>query len=221
MKFWKKFLSSGNNVSLLDISGAIKMNLLEVMYGVICVWWYSVNLEAVSHGMDESMVLAWHSNIISGSGSVTHPHPSYWFCWRAKRCEGLVCSYSSVGEMERGLAPPMNTRSPQKRHGRHNYSQRHTGSAEARINNDHAHQVGGDKSTTEVRNTYKLPYEKVAIGTWNVHTLYSCGKVIELEYKLKSYQWDLIGLTEVRWNSFGETVTRCGTADMSCNLNME
>lgn len=43
------------------------------------------------------------------------------------------------------------------------------------------HQVGGDKSTTEVRNTYKLPFEKVTIGTCNVHTLYSCGKMIELE----------------------------------------
>lgn len=52
-----------------------------------------------------------------------------------------------------------------------------------------------------------------------VHGMFthSCGKVIELEYKLKSYQSDLIGLTEVRWTSFGETVT----ADMSCNLNME
>lgn len=30
---------------------------------------------------------------------------------------------------------------------------------------------------------------------------HSCGKVIELEYKLKSYQSDLIGLTEVRWTS--------------------
>mgnify|MGYP006275504321 CR=1 FL=1 len=59
------------------------------------------------------------------------------------------------------------------------------------------HQGGGDKSATGAKDTFKLPSEKVTIGTWNVRTLYACGKVKELEHELKRYQWDIIGLSEV------------------------
>ena len=72
------------------------------------------------------------------------------------------------------------------------------------------HQDGGDKSATGVKASFKLPSEKVTIGTWNVRTLYACGKVKELEHELKRYQWDIIGLAEMRWTGFGETVTEDG-----------
>ena len=72
-------------------------------------------------------------------------------------------------------------------------------------------QGGGDKSATEAKkNTFKLATEETTIGTWNVRTLNRCGKVEELEHELKRYQWQVIGLSEVRWTGIGETTTQDG-----------
>ena len=72
-------------------------------------------------------------------------------------------------------------------------------------------QGGGDKLATEAkRNTLKLPTVETTIGTWNVRTLYRCGKVEELEHELRRYQWQVIGLSEVRWTGRGETTTEDG-----------
>ena len=72
-------------------------------------------------------------------------------------------------------------------------------------------QGGGDKLVTEAkRNTFKLPTEETTIGTWNVRTLHRCGKVEELEHELRRYQWQVIGLSEVRWTGIGETTTEDG-----------
>ena len=74
-------------------------------------------------------------------------------------------------------------------------------------------QGGGDKCDTEAkepRKTFKLTSEAANIGTWNVRTLYACGKPIELENELKRYRWDIIGLAEVRWTGSGETTTEEG-----------
>ncbi|XP_076438257.1 uncharacterized protein LOC143277357 [Babylonia areolata] len=71
-------------------------------------------------------------------------------------------------------------------------------------------QGGSDKWATGVRNTIKLPTQCTTIGTWNVRTLYACGKLHELTHELKRYRWDVIGLSEVRWTSFGETTTDDG-----------
>lgn len=70
-------------------------------------------------------------------------------------------------------------------------------------------QGGSDKLAT-VAKTYRLPKEAITIGTWNVRTLYQCGKVEELEHELKHYHWDIVGLGEVRWTGFGETTTGAG-----------
>mgnify|MGYP006273469667 CR=1 FL=1 len=74
------------------------------------------------------------------------------------------------------------------------------------------HQDGSDKCVTgaQDKKTFKLPSENITIGTWNVRTLYACGKVKELEHELQRYQWDIIGLSEVRWTGFGESVTDDG-----------
>jgi exonuclease III len=56
-------------------------------------------------------------------------------------------------------------------------------------------------------NPIKLPKEGTILGTWNVRTLYQCGKVKELTHELQRYKWDIIGLAEVRWTGFGETST--------------
>jgi len=50
------------------------------------------------------------------------------------------------------------------------------------------HQGGSDKSATGVKTLLKLPREQITIGTWNVRTLYQCGKIIELEYELSHYK---------------------------------
>ena len=52
-----------------------------------------------------------------------------------------------------------------------------------------------------------LSKEGTTMGTWNVRTLHQCGKVNELTHELKRYQWDIIGLAEVRWTGFGEVTT--------------
>lgn len=68
-------------------------------------------------------------------------------------------------------------------------------------------QGGGDKSATGANLAFRLPSEGANIGTWNVRTLYQCGKVTELTHELKRYRWDIIGLAEVRWTGFGEVTT--------------
>ena len=78
------------------------------------------------------------------------------------------------------------------------------------IGNTDKHQGGSDKSVTGAKTTYKLPTEKVTIGTWNVRTLHQCGKVKEQEHELRCYEWDIVGLSEVRWTGFRETLTEEG-----------
>ncbi|MGL4418375.1 MAG: reverse transcriptase domain-containing protein [Plesiomonas shigelloides] len=71
-------------------------------------------------------------------------------------------------------------------------------------------QGGGDKFVTGTKPSIKLPSQGVTIGTWNVRTLYQCGKVKELTHELNRYRWDVVGLAEVRWTGFGETTTDDG-----------
>ena len=73
-------------------------------------------------------------------------------------------------------------------------------------------QGGGDKFATGTRTTplHSLPKTNTIIGTWNVRTLYACGKVKELTHELDRYRWDILGLAEVRWTSCGETTTEEG-----------
>ncbi|GFR58743.1 craniofacial development protein 2 [Elysia marginata] len=67
-------------------------------------------------------------------------------------------------------------------------------------------QGGRDKWITGTEETLKLPSKAFVIGTWNERTLYACGKTQELTQELKRYRWDVIGLSEVRWTGFGETI---------------
>lgn len=73
-------------------------------------------------------------------------------------------------------------------------------------------QGGDDKFTTGTRtpSMHSLPRSDTIIGTWNIRTLYACGKVKELTHELDSYRWDILGLAEVRWTSCGETTTEEG-----------
>lgn len=56
----------------------------------------------------------------------------------------------------------------------------------------------GTKSSTELR-------KGTLAGTWKIRTIHQCGKVKKLTHELEGYQWNIVGLTEVRWSGFGET----------------
>ena len=68
-------------------------------------------------------------------------------------------------------------------------------------------QDGSDKRATGGKRRIKLLSKETTIGTWNVRTLQSCGKLEELEHELKGYRWDILGLSEVRFTGFGEMTT--------------
>ena len=71
--------------------------------------------------------------------------------------------------------------------------------------------TGSEKyATGTYRKTIKLPTDKTVIGTWNIRTLFACGKIKELTHELSRYQWDILGLSEVRWTGSGETTTEEG-----------
>ena len=43
------------------------------------------------------------------------------------------------------------------------------------------------------------------IGTWNVRTLYSTGKLAQVINEMKRYQLDILGVSEMRWTESGKT----------------
>ena len=43
------------------------------------------------------------------------------------------------------------------------------------------------------------------MGTWNIRTLREAGKLDELTHEMNRYRWNILGLSEVRWKSIGET----------------
>ena len=56
----------------------------------------------------------------------------------------------------------------------------------------------------------KLSNAITTIGTWNVRTLRICGKINELTNELDRYQWNIIGLSEIRLTGSGEILTEAG-----------
>ena len=71
-------------------------------------------------------------------------------------------------------------------------------------------QDGSAKCATRGKPTIRLPAKTITVGTWNVRTLHACGKVRELEHAMSNYNWDILGLCEMRWTGFGETTTEEG-----------
>lgn len=70
------------------------------------------------------------------------------------------------------------------------------------------HQDGGGKYAT---NAQKIrARNNITIGTWNVRTLRSSGKLKELMHKMNRYRWAVLGLCEVHWKNIGKTTTEEG-----------
>ena len=49
------------------------------------------------------------------------------------------------------------------------------------------------------------PKLRTWIGQWNVRTLYESGKLAQLAAEIRRYRLEILGVSEARWNQFGET----------------
>ena len=65
------------------------------------------------------------------------------------------------------------------------------------------HQDGGEKYATNGPKSLRAR-NNLSIGTWNVRSMRTAGKIEELTHEMKRYQWNILGLCEVRWKNFGE-----------------
>ena len=54
------------------------------------------------------------------------------------------------------------------------------------------------------------PKIRTWIGQWNVRTLYECGKVAQLAAEMRPCSLEILGVSEARWNQFGETELATG-----------
>ena len=61
-----------------------------------------------------------------------------------------------------------------------------------------SHQDAGEKYASERPKSLRAR-NNITIGTWNVRSLRAAGKVEELTHEMKRYQWNILGLCEVRW----------------------
>ena len=73
------------------------------------------------------------------------------------------------------------------------------------------HQDGNRKYTTGVtKDKISARCNNIVVGTWNVRTLNTPGKLEELTHTLNRYKWNVLGLCEMRWKGMGETTTHEG-----------
>lgn len=49
--------------------------------------------------------------------------------------------------------------------------------------------------------------ELTKIGTWNVRTLYQCGRLAQLLREMERYRMDILGISEMRWTGSGRLVS--------------
>ena len=64
--------------------------------------------------------------------------------------------------------------------------------------------------STSMKTTEKLKVAKntLTVGTWNVQTLWTTGKLELLRNEMKRCRYDIVGISEVRWTGKGETSNR-------------
>jgi len=49
------------------------------------------------------------------------------------------------------------------------------------------------------------------VGTWNVRTLFQCGRIGQVLRQMTEYKLDILGLSEVRWTGQGRFTSEQGT----------
>ena len=73
-----------------------------------------------------------------------------------------------------------------------------------------AHQgLSSEKCATDGKSRIRAR-DKTVIGTWNVRTLRTAGRIEQLEHEMTRYNWQVLGLCEVRMKQFGESRTQEG-----------
>lgn len=68
-------------------------------------------------------------------------------------------------------------------------------------------QGGNDELATDCHLHQNLVTKCVAVGAWSVRTLYASGKVEKLEIEMDkcSYDYNILGLAEMRWTRVAES----------------
>ena len=68
-----------------------------------------------------------------------------------------------------------------------------------------------DESRKEVQHpmhTKLLSAKSTArIGSWNVRTLYQCGKLAQLCKEFDNYRMDITGISEMKWTGSGKLIS--------------
>jgi hypothetical protein len=64
--------------------------------------------------------------------------------------------------------------------------------------------------TARGKMTFCLKY-RTRIGLWNVRTLAQSGKLKQACQEMENYKLDILGMSEVRWDTFGEIATQNGS----------
>ena len=54
------------------------------------------------------------------------------------------------------------------------------------------------------------PKSRLRLGTWNVRTMYEQGRCAQIVKEMKRYNLSILGISEMRWNTFGSLRTRTG-----------
>ena len=67
------------------------------------------------------------------------------------------------------------------------------------------------RETKEERNLKRnVAKEEMMIGTWNVRSLRQCGKMEVLVQEMDQMNWNVLGISEMRWKGIGEGTTEDG-----------
>jgi hypothetical protein len=59
------------------------------------------------------------------------------------------------------------------------------------------------------------------IGLWNVRKLAQSKKLKQVFQKMENYKLDILGMSAVRWASFGETATQNGFTSLYSRYNAD
>lgn len=54
------------------------------------------------------------------------------------------------------------------------------------------------------------PKSRLRFGTWHVRTMYEQGRCAEIVKEMKRYNLSILGVSEMRWNTFGSLWTATG-----------
>ena len=63
-------------------------------------------------------------------------------------------------------------------------------------------------TSTKATEKLKIAKNTLTVGTWNVQTLCTTGKLELLRNEMKRFRYNIVGISEVRWTGKGKTSNR-------------